>query len=116
MWLLLVSLSTVWSNTLTFLFENEYNETTSMAECRNTLDEILQSTQVINFYWTYSGKILNNLGDLDSCQKVAEGQYMLIEISGEVYDESLFHKGGKSYFYQQMTSLIGLCIPPNCNL
>ena len=35
----LIQLAT--GNTLTFLFENEYNETTTMAQCRNNIDQIL---------------------------------------------------------------------------
>lgn len=31
----------VQANTLTFLFENEYNETTTMAQCRKSIDLIL---------------------------------------------------------------------------
>ena len=50
---------------------------------------------------------------MDSCQKVAEGQYMLIETSGEVYDESLFHKGGKSYLMEQDLSKFFFLNPPN---
>jgi hypothetical protein len=86
-------------NTLTFLFENEYNETTSLAECRNSIDAILISPGTLMNYWTYTGKGLNNLGDLQSCQSVAGGQYMIVEMSGDVYNETLFSKGGKGYFY-----------------
>jgi hypothetical protein len=41
---------------------------------------------------------------------------MIVEISGDVYNETLFSKGGKGYFYQKMTSLIGLCIPDQCKM
>lgn len=104
------------ANTLTFLFENEYNETTSLAECRNSVDAIIITAGKVMNFWTYSGKGLNNLGDLQSCQSVAGGQYMIVEISGDVYNETLFSKGGKGYFYQKMTSLIGLCIPDQCKM
>ena len=56
------------------------------------------------------------MGDMESCQKVAEGNYMLIEISGHVYNNTLFSKGGKGYFYPNMTSLIGVCIPTTCTV
>jgi hypothetical protein len=61
------------ANTLTFLFENEYNETTSLAECRNSVDAIIITAGKVMNFWTYSGKGLNNLGDLQSCQSVAGG-------------------------------------------
>ena len=41
---------------------------------------------------------------------------MLIEISGHVYNDTLFSKGGKGYFYPNMTSLIGVCIPKTCKV
>lgn len=62
-------------------------------------------------YVVFSGKLLNNLGDMESCQLVVQGNYLLIEIKGEVQHPSLFSKGGKGRYYEQMTSLIGLCIP-----
>ena len=53
---------------------------------------------------------------MESCQKVAGGKYLLIETTGDVFNETLFSKGGKGYFYQKMTSLMGICIPQQCNL
>ena len=35
---LLFVISLVYANTLTFLFENEFNKSTSMAACRNSID------------------------------------------------------------------------------
>ena len=61
------------ANTLTFLYENEYNETTRLAECRNSMDAIIISPTQVTNYITYSGKGLNNMGDLESCQSVAGG-------------------------------------------
>ena len=104
------------ANTLTFLYENEYNETTSLAECRNSIDAIIDTPGKLLSYWTFSGKTLNNFGDLQSCETVARGQYMIVELSGDVYNETLFSNGGKGYFYQKMTSLIGLCVPKYCKM
>ena len=106
----------VGANTLTFLFENEFNETTSMAQCRNSIDLILQTPFGFDNFWTYSGKSLNNLGDMESCQKVAGGEYMLVELKGDVYNETLFTKGGRGYFYPKTTSFIGICIPKLCEI
>ena len=58
------------ANTLTFLFENEYNETTTMAECRNSIDKIMMEPNGLLNYVVFSGKLLNNLGDMESCQLV----------------------------------------------
>lgn len=55
------------ANTLTFLYENEYNETTSLAECRSSIDAIIGAPGKLINYWTFSGKGLNSLGDLQSC-------------------------------------------------
>ena len=104
------------ANTLTFLFENEYNETTTMAQCRNSIDKVLINQKSTSDQFRFSGKSLNNMGDLESCQRVAMGEYLLIEISGDVYNETLFSRGGKGYFYQRMTSLIGICVPKLCTL
>ena len=104
------------ANTLTFLYENEYNETTSLAECRSQIDAIIGAPGKLLNYWTFSGKGLNNLGDLQSCEVVAKGKYMIVELSGDVYNETLFSNGGKGYFYPKMTSFIGLCIPKLCKM
>ena len=40
---------------------------------------------------------------------------MVVEVSGNVYNETLFSKGGRGYFYPKMTSLIGICIPKTCS-
>ena len=57
----------VQGNTLTFLFENEFNETTSMAECRNSIDKIILDPKGFTDFIVFSGKLLNNLGDMESC-------------------------------------------------
>ena len=53
---------------------------------------------------------------MESCQKVAGGEYMIIQISGNVWNEKYFSKGGKGFFYPLMTSFIGICIPQNCHV
>lgn len=60
-------LSSTRANTLTFLFENEYNETTTMAECRNSIDKIMMQPNGLLNYIVFSGKLLNNMGDMESC-------------------------------------------------
>ena len=55
------------ANTLTFLYENEYNETTTMAECRNSIDKVLINQKSTSDQFRFSGKSLNNMGDLESC-------------------------------------------------
>jgi hypothetical protein len=114
--LLIVSMvvEVVNGNTLTFLYENEFNSSTSLAACRNSIDRILETNLGFNNYWTFSGKSLNNFGDMESCQLVAGGQYMTVEVSGDLYDTYLFSKAGKGFFYQNYTGFIGICIPNNC--
>ena len=104
------------ANTLTFLFENEFNSTTSMAACRTSVDKVLESKFGFENFLTFSGKTPNNLGDMESCQKVAGGEYLLVQLSGEVYNSQLFSKGGKGFFFPQMTSLVGVCVPKFCAL
>lgn len=53
---------------------------------------------------------------MESCQKVAGGEYLLVQMSGDVYNPSIFPKGGKGYYFPKMTSLIGICVPKLCNL
>lgn len=53
---------------------------------------------------------------MESCQKVAGGEYLLVQMSGDVYSEDYFSKGGKGYYFSKMTSLIGLCVPKLCKL
>jgi hypothetical protein len=53
---------------------------------------------------------------MESCQKVAGGNYLLVQMSGDVFSETYFSKGGKGYFFPKMTSLIGLCVPQLCQL
>ena len=56
------------------------------------------------------------MGDMESCQKVAGGEYLLVQISGDVYNTEMFSKGGKGYFFPKMTSLMGICVPKLCTL
>jgi len=55
------------ANTLTFLFENEYNSTTSLAACRNNIDKVLETRYGFSNYFIIMGKSLGNMGDIESC-------------------------------------------------
>jgi len=87
-----------------------------MAACRNSIDQILEVKYGFDNFWTFSGKTPNNMGDMESCQKVAGGEYLLVQISGDVFYPELFAKGGKGYFFPKMTSLMGICVPKLCTL
>lgn len=110
----LVSLTAAAS--LTFWEDNAFSQDDGKLNCQVAISEMLNSTGSLANHFLFSGKLFNNFGDVESCHTVSKGNYFLVSVQGQVREPKLFSRGGKGYYFHNMTSLIGFCLPNECGV